>query len=525
MKEFFAARWQRLMALVNRNPLLWAVFAVLWIVTLLPLWVPRFLPLLDLPNHIDAIAIWHRYHDPSWRYSDYYDLNLLPVPYWGYFFPVHLMAYVIPLEVANKIYLSAYALALPVGCVLLAVRMGRSPWLAVFTWPLVFNMNFMFGFITCCAGMAVLPYCIVALDLYMEAPSRKRAVGLFFAVMALYFTHVLPWLYFGVGSIIILFSHGWHPRRILTAAALMVPSVLVAILGFHDASSAGNTSVKHGRIEFEAKWEQMKNLLGDIPDRLVTQWQTNDQGYWFVAIMGALWLMIALSATPEPDEKPRPGYRYRLELLFLLAALAIFKLPIYQKKPVDLWMVGGRFVAVSAMLGALLPRGPLTGKRRWLMLPVLALCVWYPLQLTYHWRRFDKRASGMRRLMTMVPRGSSTLTLVVGDYGDVDADPQAVPYIQFHSYAQLYGGGYNPWALSTGFPMVPKKDKKLPAPTWKQPHSFRMDDHGVYYDYVLTYSEPVDYALFNSSDQFRAPLVGKDGGWRLYQMMKNREEP
>ena len=49
---------------------------------------------------------------------------------------------------------AAYALALPVGCLLLAVRMGRSPWLAVFTWPLVFNMNFMFGFITCCAGMA-----------------------------------------------------------------------------------------------------------------------------------------------------------------------------------------------------------------------------------------------------------------------------------------------------------------------------------------------------------------------------------
>lgn len=61
-----SAGWQRLRALTDRG----------------------------LPNHIDAISIWRRYRDPSWRYSEYYDLYLPPVPYWGYFFPVHVMAYV-----------------------------------------------------------------------------------------------------------------------------------------------------------------------------------------------------------------------------------------------------------------------------------------------------------------------------------------------------------------------------------------------------------------------------------------------
>src|SRR5262245_42252543 len=99
-----------LSARFRSNPMLYSAFAALWICALVPLWGSRYLPLLDLPNHLDAIAIWHRYYDRTWRYSDYYLLNLKPVPYWGYFLPVHWMAYLVPLEVANKIYLSAYAL-------------------------------------------------------------------------------------------------------------------------------------------------------------------------------------------------------------------------------------------------------------------------------------------------------------------------------------------------------------------------------------------------------------------------------
>jgi hypothetical protein len=188
-----------------------------------------------------------------------------------------------------------------------------------------------------------------------------------------------------------------------------------------------------------------------------------------------------------------------------------------------LWMVGGRFVSIAALFAAILPRGPIEGKRKWLMVPVVLACVWYPLTLNKHWLRFNRRAIGIRRLMTLVPRGSSTLTLIVGDANDTDADPQAVPYLQFHSYAQLYGGGYNPWALSTGFPMVPKKDKKLPAPTWKQPYSFRMDEHGSYYDFVLTFNEPLDHALFGPVDAGRASLLAQDGAWRLYKVLKGQE--
>jgi hypothetical protein len=157
------------------------------------------------------------------------------------------------------------------------------------------------------------------------------------------------------------------------------------------------------------------------------------------------------------------------------------------------------------------------------MIPVVIACVWYPITLTAHWRKFSRRAVPVAHLMRLVPRGSSTLTLVVGEYGDPDADGSAVPWVQFHSYAQFFGGGFNPWALQTGFPMVAKKDKRLPAPTWKSPHTFRMDEHGSHYDYILTMNEVLDYALFGPNDAGRAPLVAHEGGWRLYRVIKPGE--
>src|SRR5438045_9522628 len=109
---------------IERDPLLVACFAVLWLCALMALWIPRYLPLLDLPNHIGSVAIWHRYGNPSWAYDKFYTLNLMPLPYWGYFFPVHLLSYIFPIEVANTLYLSASALALPVGVAPLAKPLG-----------------------------------------------------------------------------------------------------------------------------------------------------------------------------------------------------------------------------------------------------------------------------------------------------------------------------------------------------------------------------------------------------------------
>lgn len=508
--------WAGVRAAVAADPLFFGVFVALWICALVPLWLPRFLPLLDMPDHLDAIAIWHRYHDASWGYSSYYNLNLIPVPYWGYFLPVHLLSYLLPIEVANKVYLSAYALLLPASLAWLAQQMGRSRWLSLFAFPLVFNMNFSYGFITFCAGLVVMTFALVVLDRFLEAPSQRRGVALALLSLLLYTTHVLPWMFFGVASLVLVFCHGWHPRRMAAAMALEVPSLLLALYGFH-RSANGTTAVQQGPLHYEAKGEEILNRLQQIPLRVITGWPDN-RAFWILIALALVWTALLLTArTDEHDtEARRHGFAYRLELVVLLAAAAYLFLPMHLLHPVDLWMIGGRFLTVVALFGAILPHGGVVGRRRLLLMPVILLSAYYPLAMARQWKQFDRRAASFRRLMRHVERGASTLVLVEGDGTDPSVSFEAVPYLQFHAYAQYLSGGYDPWALDTGFPYYTKPGAALPAPRWKHPETFSFDQQGIHYDYIMTKGEWTDHAVFGPDDSARAPLIATDGDWRLY---------
>ncbi len=513
----------RLRDLLARDPLLVAVFAVLWGAALVPLWQPRWLPLLDLPNTLSAVALWHRYGDPSWNYQKYYTLNLLPLPYWGYLFPVHLLSYVFPIQIANKLFLSAYALALPVGAGLLAQRTGRSPWLALFAFPFVYNMNFSYGFVSFCAGMAMLLFALWALEGFLDAPTRGRGAALGLLTLALYFCHVLPWLYFGLAAGVLLSCHGWHPRRIAAAVALMLPSVAVGIYAFR-AAAHGGTAVKEGALHYEGLRESTLVTLQQLPGSLLTTWP-GDRAYQIMLLLGALWLALLLTSRTDPDDSAARahGYVYRLELIAVLAALLPFCLPTHLYQPVDLWMVGGRFFSVAALLGALLVHGPIVGRRKLLLVPVAILAFVYPLLLGQQWSEFDRRAGSARRLLPRIRRGSSTLTLVYGDGRDPSVAEQQLPYVMFHAYPQLQAGGYDPWSLGTGFPMVKKPDAALPAPPWRHPEQFDKATMADAYDYILTYKEINDYSIFGPNDSVAYPLLGTDGDWRLYEVRGARK--
>lgn len=341
------------------------------------------------------------------------------------------------------------------------------------------------------------------------------AVGLL--TLLLYFMHILPWMFFGLAAAVLLASHGWHPRRMLAAAALMAPSLAVALYGFHAAR--GMTAVNAGPLKFDARFDTALINLQQLPTSIVTA-TGSDMAYRIMLAMCALWLVVLATARTDgrDSEAGAHGFAYRLEIIAGLAALMPFVLPVHMFKPVDLWMIGGRFVSVAALFAVLLPHGPIAGRRKLILVPAIALALYYPHALGRAWHRFDQRASSVRRLMANVPRGASTLTLVVGDGTDPDVEKQTVPYLQFHAYAQLLGGGFDPWSLSTGFPMVTRGETALPAPVWKHPETFHLEVQGVHYDYLLTKNEAWDYSMFGPNDAGLAPLLQVDGEWRLYRI-------
>src|SRR4051794_8465681 len=110
----------RLRALYATEPLLCAAGALLGVAALAAIWGARQLavPGSGLPQ-------------PA-------PFSLAPPA--GYLLPVYVLSRALPLAVAHRLYLSVYAIALPLGALGLARQMGRSPWLTLFTFPLIFNL-------------------------------------------------------------------------------------------------------------------------------------------------------------------------------------------------------------------------------------------------------------------------------------------------------------------------------------------------------------------------------------------------
>src|SRR5437016_4751124 len=83
-----------------------AVWLLLTVMALVPIWSARLLPMLDTPNHLALVRAWHSFDDPTYKLSEYYTLRIKPVPYIFFYAVLHLLMYVVPIEAANKIFLS-----------------------------------------------------------------------------------------------------------------------------------------------------------------------------------------------------------------------------------------------------------------------------------------------------------------------------------------------------------------------------------------------------------------------------------
>jgi hypothetical protein len=105
----------------------------------LPVWGSRYLPLFDLPNHLAAISVWRNLGDPTYGLGELYRLNLQPVPYWGYFATVLALSRVVGVEIANKLFVTAYVVAMVWGVARLAKKTGRDPRLSLLVFPLLFT--------------------------------------------------------------------------------------------------------------------------------------------------------------------------------------------------------------------------------------------------------------------------------------------------------------------------------------------------------------------------------------------------
>jgi hypothetical protein len=226
--------------------------ALAGIVLVLPLWIVRFPPLVDYPNHLARAFVLHHLNDSGQIFSSWYASDWGPNPYLVVDSILQALQYPFGIYVAGRLLLTFCVLALPLATWLfLRQASPGNEYLALWSLVVAYDTNFLMGFLSFQLSMA-LCFAVVAVWLaYGKAPRLSLWLLLLLLATTLYFTHIGG---FAVAALVVVL-YTWFQRRPLRqvgqALLLFVPgSAFFLHMKMH---SWANRSLDYNSWHFSAK--------------------------------------------------------------------------------------------------------------------------------------------------------------------------------------------------------------------------------------------------------------------------------
>lgn len=504
----------RLLQFLRRDPERVA-FVLIWIgmsiAALVPVWHQRMLPMLDTPDHLALVRAWHSYHDPSWRIAEHYILRVRIVPYLFFYWAIHMLMYVFPIETANKIFLSAYLLSYPISILLLARSLGRSRWLALGAFAIAFNPCWIYGFSSYLLGTCFLYFGWAQLIDYLNTERRTNLFGVFAFCLLAYLSHVMAWALFGLGALGLFWVYRRHISRLLYAAAAMAPTLLLAAWAFAlEKREHAYMNRGHG---LHGIWKDVPDSLEEFPRRVMEIFPGN-LDMWALTVLAATVVIYLLWRERDTEPLAAAGTRCLRVLLWVLA-IAYVMLPFTLDRPMSWWYVSARLPAIMAPLLLLLPTTSIRGWRTLAAIPMIVASVALPIHLTRLYTDFNRRNIGFMRMIDGLPRGASVLVLprgLVSSGAEESGDPasSAPVYWHFLSWPMALKGGFSPYLFNQGIPVQPRPGLPYFNVARSDTFQFRANPQFDYYIIHET-SDPL------RPDRSIRQVATSYGGWTLFK--------
>ncbi|MGZ6027995.1 MAG: hypothetical protein ACXWK5_01145 [Myxococcaceae bacterium] len=465
-----------------------------------PLFCARQLPMVDLPQHLHLISVLHRLDDPTTLYPRVFAARAELTPYVGYYDTVSLLSWVVPLELANRLFLAAMVAGLPLAMAFLLRSLGRPRWPAVLAIPFAYGDSFGWGFVNSSASFAL---ALLAAGLFVRAlvdPGRRRrwAVAHGAVLVAVVLMHVQGFLFLALALPFLLLTTrvpedatGRALRPRIPALLSTAPAVLLFLVwgagrllapaeveagapwkAWGPLLSSQNLSFKPLQQNVEEFPELLANLLRDGGDR----W-----GLRAVTAIAVVALALWLSGQRSP-QREGPVERWRISGLAVLAGLLFLLLPFDIRGAI--YYLNTRYAHLAApLLLAAVP--PVAARLRPMLLVaggLAALVLALPLGAAFH--AFDAEAAPLLRFAEETPPGPRIMGLIFEPGSRVVRHPvflhaAAVP-------ARLCGGITNFSFART--PHSPIRYRGSPPPTFPsewRPDGFRWDSMAAAYDHFL----------------------------------------
>lgn len=471
-----------------------------------PLWAGTYLPAVDLPQHLSLISVLHRLTDASTLYPEFFEARGTLTPYLGYYYVVHLLHWLMPLDLANRLFLTACVASFPLalGFLLRSLRYPR--WPSLLALPFVYGDSFAWGFVNYNSS---LPLALMACGFMVrtvEEPSKRKAwsTGLAFFTVAVLLFHVqvFAFLAFALPCLLLMSrapedKSGYSLKARKWALLAVTPGVALFLVwvglrvGEPTEIAPGVPWKARGAIfssenmdfrtlgqNLAEAWRLPANMLMDSSDRL---------GFNAALLVCGIGILLALRQSVVEQKIPKPSLR-----LVVLAALAW---TLFFVLPFDvhgyMYYLNSRYVHLAwPLLLVCLPR--LHGQAR-----ALALCLAvFPAGLTAYAlvpavREFNNEFKHLEYVSSF----SNTAPKVMGLVYNTRARGFNHPlFLHAAAFVARDKGGVSNFSFATT-PHSPLKYRGEPPPTFPsewRPDQFRYDTMGRWYDTFLIRGAPAE---------------------------------
>ena len=214
------------------------LIALIAILLLLPVWIVRYPPLVDYPNHLARYYILAHLQDPNLHLSQFYASRWQASPYVAVDVLAVFLQKLLPIDIVGRLILSISLLSVPLACYVFLREIDHdSRYLAAWALVISYGPIFLGGGVNDILATA-LCFWLVALCLkYLAKPDWKLWLGLLILATLLYFTHLFG---FAMGAMIV-FTYcvltRQTVRRLFAATSIFVPGVVIYLLAFFRGTS------------------------------------------------------------------------------------------------------------------------------------------------------------------------------------------------------------------------------------------------------------------------------------------------
>ena len=427
------------------------------------MWLVRYPPLLDYPNHLARSFILAHLNDPAFHFRDFYRADWGVYPYLGMDFALVTLQGWLPVEVAGKVFLSLCVLAVPLaGWWFLRQANPGHDALAFWALLLAYSPFFLEGFANFQLGLA---FCLATTGLwlrYMERPTSQRWLAVLGLATATYFIHLIA---FSLAGFMVLAytaaSRRW--RDLLPAGVLFTPGVLLYFL---------SGIQRHNGLELDFRdWSDkyhdgLTALRHSYSPRLETF---------------TLWAILACFVIAWV--RNREFRVQRAWLLVLAGFLALYC--VLPQEVGESWDIDVRVIPVIFMVLLAAAR---IGRRQKLLAAVsLLVFTLRTVDITHNFILKQTELASAVQAVDLIPRNAHLLPLINENDDD---DPLQRLYVHFWAYSIIERGAVAPYLFDLRGQTPLRTTDKVYIP--RRPFKDALDWNAVRhdYDYAWVYDFP-----------------------------------